>query len=126
MYLIDTNVFLEILLDQAKKETCKAFLSQHAEHVHLSDFSLHSIGVVLFRHKRDDVFKEFARDVLANVEIVTLSKAAYETLPDEAVRTRLDFDDVYQFLVAKQRQLVIITMDRDFQNVQDEHLVTFL
>ncbi|GAK48839.1 hypothetical protein U14_00050 [Candidatus Moduliflexus flocculans] len=32
MYLIDTNIFLEILLEQAKKDVCKAFLTQHADY----------------------------------------------------------------------------------------------
>jgi predicted nucleic acid-binding protein len=30
MFLVDTNVFLEILLDQEKKESCKRFLEDNA------------------------------------------------------------------------------------------------
>ncbi len=29
MYLIDTNIFLEILLNQTKKDQCKEFLGSH-------------------------------------------------------------------------------------------------
>jgi hypothetical protein len=51
MYLIDTNIFLEILLDQTKKAACKTFLDKHSGQLALSDFSLHSIGVIAFRYK---------------------------------------------------------------------------
>ena len=29
MHLVDTNVFLEILLEQEKRETCKRFLNEN-------------------------------------------------------------------------------------------------
>ena len=48
MYLIDTNVFLEVLLAQEKKQICKDFLKVNIEKLNISDFSLHSIGVILF------------------------------------------------------------------------------
>ena len=48
MYLIDTNIFLEVLLTQEKKETCKKFLDENIKNLYISDFSLHSIGVILF------------------------------------------------------------------------------
>jgi len=46
-YLLDTNIFLEILLGQDKKEVCKKFLETHIGEIFISDFSLHSIGVIL-------------------------------------------------------------------------------
>jgi hypothetical protein len=49
MFLADTNIFLEILLAGDKAETCKNFLSQNLGKIHISDFSLHSVGVILFR-----------------------------------------------------------------------------
>jgi uncharacterized protein len=48
MYLIDTNIFLEILLSQKQKDICKEFLVSNIEQIYISDFSLHSIGVILF------------------------------------------------------------------------------
>ncbi len=50
MYLLDTNIFLEILLGQEKKDECKKFLIANEDNIFISDFSLHSIGVILFRH----------------------------------------------------------------------------
>lgn len=43
MFLIDTNIFLEILLAQNKKEICKDFLNFNIGKLYITDFSLHSI-----------------------------------------------------------------------------------
>ena len=67
MYLVDTNIFLEILLAQDKSEACKTFLSDHIDELAISDFSLHSIGVILFRHKAHDIFSQFIEDMLPHL-----------------------------------------------------------
>ncbi len=59
MYLIDTNILLEVLLAQEKSEKCKSFLNKNATELHLTDFSLHSIGVILFRYNKKEVFRDF-------------------------------------------------------------------
>ncbi len=126
MYLVDTNIFLEILLEQARKITCKNFLSTHTGHLHISDFSLHSIGVILFRNGKEDVFKKFIQDALPNTEIVTLTKDSYPNLTEDKKTFGLDFDDVYQFNIAKKTGLTLVTMDKDFKSVQHEIQVLFL
>lgn len=63
MHLIDTNIFLEILLKQEKKETCKEFLEKNKSNLYISDFSLHSIGVILFKNKKEDSFLKFLNDL---------------------------------------------------------------
>lgn len=52
MFLVDTNIFLEILLGQDKKEDCKKFLNNNIENLNITDFSLHSIGVFSDMAKR--------------------------------------------------------------------------
>ena len=45
--LIDTNVFLEIILQQDKAEQAKTLLERTENHeFFISDYSLHSIGVL--------------------------------------------------------------------------------
>jgi predicted nucleic acid-binding protein len=39
MYLIDTNIFLEILMGQEKKTDCKEFLEEHIENLNISDMA---------------------------------------------------------------------------------------
>lgn len=54
-YLIDTNVILEILLEQENYEAALSFIRNNKE-LYMSDFSLHSIGVILVRLEKPDVF----------------------------------------------------------------------
>lgn len=73
MYLIDTNIFLEILLSQKQKDICKEFLVSNIEQIYISDFSLHSIGVILFRNNKEAVFNKFFEDIIQKIKILTLS-----------------------------------------------------
>jgi len=61
MFLVDTNVFLEILLKQHKREDCKKFLNNNIENLKITDFSLHSIGVILFRYGKEVIFQKFMK-----------------------------------------------------------------
>lgn len=63
MYLVDTNIFLEIFLGQDKKDECKAFLKENIGKFSISDFSLHSIGIILFRNDMNSSFTDFIRDI---------------------------------------------------------------
>jgi len=65
-FLVDTNVFLEILLSQDKKEHCKMFLNNNIGILNMTDFSFHSIGVILFRYAKEDIFQKFIEDVIPN------------------------------------------------------------
>lgn len=80
MYLVDTNIFLEILLNQKKQDACRKFLETNVGNLHISDFSLHSIGVILFRNNKEEIFKKFLKDIIPNLEITTLPKMSYEDL----------------------------------------------
>ena len=48
MYLVDTNVWLERLLDQEKSEEVGRFLAQIPSNLlFVTDFTFHSIGIIL-------------------------------------------------------------------------------
>jgi len=55
-FLVDTKVFLEILLRRSKKESYKKFLDENIGNLNITDFSLHSIGVILFKYKKKELF----------------------------------------------------------------------
>ena len=120
MFLSDTNIFLEVLLSGDNSESCKAFLLKNIGRIHISDFSLHSIGVILFRQRQEMVFKDFFEDISENTHIISLSKESYVKLPEIKQRFNLDFDDAYQFQVARDLSLAIVTMDKDFNRVRGE------
>ena len=91
MFLADTNIFLEVLLAGNKAEACKAFLAQNYGKIHISDFSLHSIGVILFRQRQELVFRAFFEDVSINTRILSLAKDSYLKLPEIKNRFNLGF-----------------------------------
>ena len=119
MFLVDTNVFLEILLHQDKKETCKRFLKQNAGALNISDFSLHSIGVILFRNKKEKSFVKFTSDIFPRINILTLPKSEYTQCANTRKKIALDFDDSYQYTLCKCFNLTLVTMDQDFRIIKD-------
>ncbi len=125
-YLIDTNIFLEILLAQEKKEACKQYLNNNIGRLYISDFSLHSIGVILFRLGRKSDFNLFVDDILPKVQLLTLPAGSYKTVAETGEKFNLDFDDSYQAAIAKAHKLTISTFDKDFKKIAKEQKVNFL
>lgn len=80
-YLVDTNVWLERLLDQEKSFVASKFLDKiPTESIFVSDFSIHSIGVILSRLKKYDVFGKIINDLFLNGRIELLSLDSSELL----------------------------------------------
>jgi predicted nucleic acid-binding protein len=123
MFLVDTNVFLEILLRQDKKESCKKFLDNNIGNLNFTDFSLHSIGVILFRYGKEDIFQKFVEDVMPNVKLLSLPMKLYREIVDVRKSLNLDFDDAYQYSTAKYYGLRVATMDKDFERIRDVEIL---
>ena len=119
MYLLDTNIFLEILLKQEKSEECKIFLTSHVDNIFISDFSLHSIDVILFRYNKYKIYEDFIKDILSQIRVLNLPAIEYQSLIESSKNTKLDFDDLYQYIIAKYFDLQIVTMDSDFKIIKD-------
>jgi len=116
-YLVDTNVWLERLLDQEKSEIVSQFLdSIPLDDTFVSDFAIHSIGVILSRYKKFSVFSEFLDDLFINGQIGQLSLNPNELIQviSNIQEFNLDFDDAYQLSVSQKYDLVIVTFDKDF------------
>jgi len=119
MFLADTNIFLEILLKQDKEEDCKKFLNDNMGNIHITDFSLHSIGVILFRYDKENIFQKFLKDVIPNTKVLSLPVELYREVINARKGLNLDFDDAYQYSIAKHYSLKVVTMDRDFERIKD-------
>ena len=124
-YLADTNIFLGILLDQEKRGICEKFLSQNIGKTSLSDFSFHSIGVILFRTGKEDLFVDFANDILPLINFLSLPVDLLTETVQASRDFNFDFDDAYQYRLAKHHGLKIVTMDKDFNRL-DPSEVMFL
>ena len=125
-FLVDTNVFLEILLNQPGRAKCEQFLQQNTGALAIADFSLHSIGVIMLRRQQAGLFADFLNDSLPNLELLHLDRIGYPAVARAAEDFGLDFDDAYQFTVAKAHGLAIATQDQHFARVKNEVEVRFL
>ena len=119
--LLDTNIFLEVILDQERANEARTLLSEVEGHeFFISDYSLHSIGLLLFRRGKHEVFRQFLKDMILNVgvAVITLSAQEMESLIEVAQRFGLDFDDAYQYAVAERYGLTIVSFDSDFDRTE--------
>lgn len=82
----------------------------------ISDFSFHSIGVLLFHLKRHEVFGQFVQDIVVSgaAEIVALGGDDMEAVVETSQRFGLDFDDAYQYTAARKRDMTLVSFDTDF------------
>ncbi len=117
MYLIDTNIWLERLLDQERTEEVGRFLSGiSSEFLFLTDFTLHSIGIALVRLGREEALLNFVQDAFieGSVKIVSVTPDHIEKVVNAVKNYKLDFDDAYQYVSAEIYGLTIISFDADF------------
>jgi len=121
MYLIDTSIILELLLDQEKADEVERFLRvTPSEKLYLSEFALYSLGVVLLRRKMHDIFLRSVNDLLLNggIQLVRLGFKDMQDIVHVSERFNLDFDDAYQYISAEKYSLTIVSFDSDFDRTE--------
>jgi hypothetical protein len=119
--LLDTNIFLEVLLSQDRSEEARSLLLKYDNHdLYISDFSLHSIGLLVFRQKQHAVYRQFLNDMIftTGIKISSISAEDMESVIDAAQKFSLDFDDAYQYAVALKYNLTIVSFDKDFDRTE--------
>lgn len=117
MYLLDTNIWLERLLDQSQSASVGELLGRlPLDHILMSDFTLHSLGVILHRWRQHTVFAAFVQDVLLDggVALISLPAAAMTDVVAAMDGFGLDFDDAYQYVVAERENASLISFDAHF------------
>ena len=117
MYLIDTNIWLERLLDQERSAEVEQFLfSMSTDQLLMSDFTLHSISVILDRLGKHAALLQFIDDVLleGGVAVRSVPPMSLHRVVDVINKFVIDFDDAYQYVVAEQANAIIVSFDKDF------------
>ena len=115
--LVDANIFLEVILDRARADEARSILAAADRHdLFISAFSFHSIGVILFRLKRHELFQQFISDMIldAGTIVIALSAEDIQDMTAAARKFNLDFDDAYQYVAAEKYHLTIVSFDSDF------------
>ena len=117
MYLLDTNIWLERLLNQARAAEVKQLLDTvDSSELAVSDFSFHSICVILSRSGKFPVLDQFILDlfILGHVSLLKISPDNTHVVTAAMQTQRLDFDDAYQYALAKRDSLTLVSFDADF------------
>jgi predicted nucleic acid-binding protein len=123
MYLIDTNIFLEVMLSQAKSPECEAFLSQlktGRKRGFITDFSVHSIMIIMDHHGKKDKLKDFLKSLPAYDGLTVYSTTLSDKVAaiDLCAKTGLDIEDSIQYSAALALGVEgIVSLDKHFDGL---------
>lgn len=122
MYLVDTNIWLERLLDQGRSEDVGAFLAKtSSDRLFCTDFCYHSIGVILCRLHYSGLFLMFTHDLFydGGVRLIHLGPGDMDAMVRAMEAYSLDFDDAYQYCAAQRNGLSLVSFDADFDRTPE-------
>ena len=105
-------------MEQEKTEIVRKFLSStKVEYISITDLALHSIGIILFRLDKADLFLSFLDNVIIDgINVISLNERELREVNEASESFNLDFDDAYQYTAAEKYNLQIISFDRDFEH----------
>ncbi len=121
MFLLDSNIWLERLLDQARSAEVNRFLNRvPSSEITITDFSLYSIGIILTNLDKPDALKRFVTDTLleSRVSLIRLKSEDVSEIVRFIKKYRMDFDDAYQYVAAENYNLTIVSFDNDFDRTE--------
>ncbi len=121
MYLLDTNILLELLLNQEKADEVERLLMEiQPEQLNVSEFSLDSVGVILVRRRMHGIFLKAVDDMLltGGIHLVGLIPEDMRRLIQASRKFRLDYDDAYQYAAAEKFNLILVSLDSDFDKTE--------
>jgi uncharacterized protein len=86
------------------------------DEIALTEFTLYSIGIITCRLNKEDIFATFLSDIMEDTGIkrIALSLADLRNLPIIMREQGLDFDDAYQYVAARNNDLILVSFDKDF------------
>ena len=127
--LLDANIFLEVLLEQQQAKVAGELLENTAAHeLCVSDFALHAVCLIALRQRAFQVLRQFLEDTVipGSLNILVIPPEELTEVLDAVQMLGLDFDDAYQFTIAKAHGLAIVTQDHHFERVKSELEVRFV
>lgn len=117
MFLLDTNIWPERLLGQKQSAVVGQLLERlPTDRMFMTDFTLHSLGVILNRLGHGAVLTVFAQDMLIDgeVSLAGVPATSMYRVVEVMEKFRLDFDDAYQYVAAEHEDARIISFDGHF------------
>lgn len=106
MFLVDTNIFLEILLEQNNSEECEKFLEWSYKNgipLACTHFSIHAIEAMLSIRNKFQEIEDFLQNLenMPNLQVYATTIEEEKQIIKIARKIKLDFDDALQYFVAK-------------------------
>lgn len=119
VYLLDTNILLELLLDQERADEAERLLRSLSS-AYLSDFALFSVGIILLNRGRSDLFLQACEDLFlrGGCALLRLEVSDMPAVIKAIRQFKLDFDDAYQYTAAEKFNLTIVSFDSDFDRTE--------
>ena len=124
MYLIDTNIFLEVMLSRPKSEACKRFLNllkTGKEMGIVTEFSIYSIMVIMAGFAKKKELKTFLSSLSAykGLSIYTATLSDKVKAVDMSLKNNLDIDDSIQYSAALTLDVKgIVSFDKHFDRLE--------
>ncbi len=129
MYLIDTNIFLEIMLARSKSRECEGFLElikSGEKKGFVTDFSIHSIIVIMGSYGRKTELKKFLKSLTAYEGLTIYNTSISDEIKavDISLKTGLDLDDSIQYFAALSTGAKgIVSLDKHFDGLDVKRIV---
>lgn len=121
-FLLDSNVWLEVILQQQRADEAATLLKLASPNeLAITEFSLSSIGIILtMREQRHEDYVTFLSDLqTSGVRVADLDLEQRKQIPQVAQQYGLDFDDAYQLVAARGFELRIVSFDADFKRTPE-------
>ena len=119
-FLIDTNIFLELLLNQEKAADVIKFFSLIEKGVYVgfyTIFTLHSLLIILTTQKKWKSLLNFLTYLASypTFQLLTASSPSEEKQIVKICKTQLlDFDDATQYYFTKKINAALVSFDKHF------------
>jgi hypothetical protein len=126
MFLVDTSVFLEILLAGPRAPIAKTFLEANAGLLYVSDLTLLTLSRFLLVKMSGDAYKSFMEDVTGAFKIAALRPALIVELASFDSKHKLGHMIAYNLRLAMERGFCIVTLERSYDSVGAEIEVKYL
>jgi predicted nucleic acid-binding protein len=116
-FLLDSNCWMQMIRAREHAMEVRDLLrAVPSNDIALTDFALHSLGLVMGRHRILDQFPRFVDETLIrkSVRIVSILPQDLHRVVEQCNTNRLDFDDAYQYVAAELNDLTLVSLDADF------------
>jgi len=123
MYLVDTNILLEVILSRPRKEPCKDHLrslQKGRRKGMTTEFTIYSIMIILESFNRTQELRTFLLSLAAYKGFIihTLTLSELVRAVDESVHRSLTIEDAVQYAAASEAKAeAIISFDKHFDGL---------